>query len=171
MDICLWWWQFSAESNREKWVTKFQIGLPVTCQGENTANSLYISTTNLTFMCPCIVTIIVIVDQQDATILIYLFIYLFILFIYLLLGINKSIKIVASCWSRIQFHNTMVKYPTEHYTALREAERNPLLERWFVPWFIDLGEAYLQVVDPESRCLTVLAWHYQDVIHVSSSTT
>ena len=100
-----------------------------------------------------------------------LFIYLFILFIYLLLGINKSIKIVASCWSRIQFHNTMVKYPTEHYTALREAERNPLLERWFVPWFIDLGEAYLQVVDPESRCLTVLAWHYQDVIHVSSSTT
>ena len=30
---------------------------------------------NLTFVCPCIVSIIVIDDQQDATILVYLFIY------------------------------------------------------------------------------------------------
>jgi len=50
-----------------------------------------------------------------------------------------------------------VKYPTEHFTALREAERNHLLERRFVALFVDLGEAYLQVVDPESGCFTVQA--------------
>jgi len=33
---------------------------------------------NLTFLCPFIVSILVIDDQQDATILVYLFIYLFI---------------------------------------------------------------------------------------------
>jgi hypothetical protein len=48
-------------------------------------------------------------------------------------------------------------HPTEHFSVLIEAEQIHLLERWFVAGFVNLAEAYLQVVDPESGCLTVLA--------------